>query len=236
MQGLGSSVNPANAAEPALNGRGEDETTASVLNAMSNAVAAASYTNGRLSPAMKEKAAAAAQSGGDDDAYPQPPPTPVLNPFASPPQPPGTAVKVSPNKGMPSSTLRPSSLSYATPAQSQANGDEAPPPLGSALLTQQLKHNSQLMQTDAIRAARQSWDAEHARDLAQVKRACAEAARADLMATEMKLVDIVGQLAEDYARMDEGHQKKLAQLDEKMGERFRVSNGVGLGGGGGGAA
>jgi hypothetical protein len=219
---------------------GVDETTQSVMEAMSNAVAAANHSNGRLSPALIKTASAeqqdaeshngAAQQEEEQQQQPPPPPaTPVLNPFASP-NGDGSAMTAQ-NGGQhtaKSSVFSPSPMSmsvqqmgmggmHATHAtQPDVASGSAIPPLGSALLTQQLANTSSLMTMDAIVAARTSWDAEHARDLVDIKRSCAEAARADLMATELKLVDIVGQLATDYARMDENNAKKMAALGEKM--------------------
>ena len=159
-----------------------DETTASVLTAMSNAVAATStsYLNGRLSPGAQGALGPTHGTPAPQAAMPHTPA--AMNPFGSPP--------------------------IDTPLQ--------PVALGSALLTQHLKTSSQLMQTDAVRAARSSWDAEQRGALEQMQRSCEEKSTKALMETEVKLVEIVGGLAEDYAKMEENYGKKMAALEEKM--------------------
>ena len=66
------------------------------------------------------------------------------------------------------------------------------------MITQQLKSQEQILVTDAIRAARSSWEAERERDLEQVKIECAAASRQELLDMETKLSDIVGHLAADF--------------------------------------
>jgi len=83
--------------------------------------------------------------------------------------------------------------------------------LGSAIINQQLLQNQQLVTTDAIRAARASWEAERASDLQNVKNSCAEQAHANLMNTETKLVEIVSKLNDELNSLK---QKQTEMVDQ----------------------
>ncbi|GMH96274.1 hypothetical protein TrVE_jg3702 [Triparma verrucosa] len=224
----------------------DDGTTASVLNAMSDAVAAA---NGRATPKAPDPTLAQGfgsspqQQQQQQQESPPPPPNPnnnnaAMNPFASPPIP--VEEKKIPER---------ISTVSASSANGNGNGLHAPQPLhtsfknaatavgafgfgssfstqhnegqddlGNAMITQQLKQQEQILVTDAIRAARSAWEAERSRDLERVKIECAEAARKDMLTMETKLVEIVGALADDLKMAGEKQKEELSKVEEKMAD------------------
>ena len=135
-----------------------------------------------------------------------PPPTPVLNPFTSPPPAPLDEVQGEEDTITNTST---------TGMTMKNNGNEPSvdaATLGSAIINQQLLHNQQLVTSDAIRAARASWESERISDLENVKNHCAETSHASLMTTETKLVEIVSKLNDELVNMKQSQADMVQQF------------------------